>query len=176
MYTHPISLLFFPLLSILPVALAQSTTIAASPSASTTARTNPGAGNYAYAGCYNETTLIAGTSGARALAQGKMEANDTMTVATCLAFCGTRYAGLEYGRECWCSENLSALSNKLPDTNCSIPCQGNNSEVCGGALTLTLYNRTGTGATSEGAAGWRTAGAMTYVCALGVAVLLGVVL
>ncbi|TKA69140.1 hypothetical protein B0A49_06319, partial [Cryomyces minteri] len=94
MYTHPTSLLFFFLLSILPVALAQSATTAASPSASTTAQINPGNGNYVYAGCYNETTLIAGTSGARALAQGKMEANDTTTVATCLAFCGTRYAGL----------------------------------------------------------------------------------
>jgi hypothetical protein len=61
----------------------------------------PGNGKYVYNGCYNETTLINGTGGQRALAGGMMESVDTMTVDTCLNYCSTgpyKYAGLEYAR------------------------------------------------------------------------------
>lgn len=76
-----------------------------------------------------------------------------------------QYAGLEYGkerlsneastvtdegsagRECWCGAYLSALSEKLNDSNCIYACDGNASEVCGGQLTLSLYNLTSTSKT-----------------------------
>jgi hypothetical protein len=59
----------------------------------------PGSQGYVYYGCYNETTLINGTGGRRALSGGIMEASDVMTVSTCIDYCsssGYRFAGLEY--------------------------------------------------------------------------------
>lgn len=60
---------------------------------------------YSYLGCFNETTDIPNTNGARALADGKVWAGPGyMTVPMCLGFCGsgpgqvTRFAGLEYSR------------------------------------------------------------------------------
>lgn len=71
-----------------------------------------------------------------------MNASDVMTVQRCMKFCGkSEYAGLEYGRECWCSVDLNTLSLKLPDSSCDLACSGNSSQVCGGSLTITLYKR-----------------------------------
>lgn len=61
-------------------------------------------GGFKYLGCYNETTGIADTSGARALYNGKNEVKrGEMTVQKCQAFCkegptSYKYAGLEYAR------------------------------------------------------------------------------
>lgn len=72
-----------------------------------------------------------------------------MTASDCLAYCSQgingqtmQYAGLEYGRECYCAPTLNSASEKLNDTKCMYACNGNASELCGGALTLTLYNLT----------------------------------
>jgi len=54
---------------------------------------------------------------------------------------------MEYGRECWGSPYLSSLSNPLSDSKCNIACEGNSSELCGGSLTITLYNLTDKSAT-----------------------------
>lgn len=203
---------FIPLLSLFAVASAQSST-AASDASSAVATAAAGTNGYTYAGCWNETTGVEGTTGARALSGGKMvqlsqdtpsirhtilihtqESNDTATVTSCLEYCGAsnyQYAGLEYAQEyvqwrktgqkailttrrCWCSNYFSALSTQLPESNCSLACKGNDTELCGGYLTITLYNltskssgssssssKTGT-ATSTVASGW------TYVLGAGV--------
>ena len=63
-----------------------------------------------------------------------------MTVDMCFSFCnGQQFAGLEYGRECWCAPYLSSFSNKLPDSDCNMPCQGNSSVACGGRLTYGIH-------------------------------------
>lgn len=78
-----------------------------------------------------------------------------MTINSCLSFCahaGAQYAGLEYGRECYCSPYLSAFSEKLNETaRCVYACNGNSSEICGGQLAITLYNRT---SSSETGVAW----------------------
>ena len=91
-------------LSLFAVASAQSTGTSASASAtqSVVASAAPGTNGYDYIGCYNETTGIAGTSGARAITGGKMDTGDNTTVAECLQYCGQnsyQYAGLEYSKE-----------------------------------------------------------------------------
>ena len=65
-----------------------------------------------------------------------MEGLDSMTAAQCLSFCGAGkgFAGLEYGRECWCAGNLNANAGKVPDADCNTPCMGDGTEVCGGTL------------------------------------------
>lgn len=42
-------------------------------------------------------------------------------------------------RECYCANYLSSISAKLDDKECNLPCVGNSSEICGGALKLTVY-------------------------------------
>ncbi|MCJ1413736.1 hypothetical protein MMC32_000060 [Xylographa parallela] len=75
-----------------------------------------------------------------------------MTVNYCLSYCGNSgYAGIEYGRECWCAPYINANSQKLPDSDCTDACEGDGTEICGDALRLTVYqhkNATTSGATA----------------------------
>ncbi|KAI1828473.1 WSC domain-containing protein [Xylaria intraflava] len=117
-------------------------------------------GAYTYAGCWNETTDLPGTTGLRALDGINKVLLGTMTVQKCLDFCAHsdgahgahRLAGLEYSRECWCADKLNSLSVRLTDDSCDMPCDGANTTACGGALRLSLYNVTGAGAGAVSAA------------------------
>jgi hypothetical protein len=69
------------------------------------------------------------------------------TVASCVAKCqtgGFAYAGLEYGRECYCGDALasgSVVASPASDPSaagCSMTCSGNNREYCGGPSRLNL--------------------------------------
>lgn len=97
-----------------------------------------------YVGCgqddYYERTL-----------KGKSQSNDAMSVENCIDFCKTNgfsYAGLEYGRECYCDN--SVLASKAPKAgvmgNCMMPCAGDAGEYCGGAAALSIYHGCSTGA------------------------------
>ncbi|KAF9880027.1 hypothetical protein CkaCkLH20_02838 [Colletotrichum karsti] len=101
---------------------------------------------YKYQGCFNETNEIENTGKLRALSDGASKAfNGNMTVPMCLSFCSSgtdtdyKYAGVEYSRECWCSQKLSSLATKLDDAACDTPCDGNKEVACGGALKLGVY-------------------------------------
>lgn len=89
-------------LSTIALALAATVTSTVSDVATATAASiYPGGTNWAYFGCYNETTLYNGTNGQRAINGGLIEALDTMTVEICLNYCksnGFAVAGLEYTR------------------------------------------------------------------------------
>ena len=85
-----------------------------------------------------------------------------MTIQSCLTYCSIssmQYAGLEYGRECYCAKYLSSFSEKLNDSRCLFACNGNASEICGGSLAITLYNRT---SSSETGVAWSLGGANWY--------------
>lgn len=72
---------------------------------------------------------------------------------------------MEYGRECWGSLDLNSQSTEVPESNCSIGCAGNNSELCGGYSTLTLFNLTE--ASTTGAGIREAAGALAAVSLAG---------
>ncbi|CAG8956098.1 hypothetical protein HYFRA_00011882 [Hymenoscyphus fraxineus] len=113
-----------------------------SPTPSASANIYPGTAKWTYHGCYNETTGINGTAGLRALSGGTTDASDRMSVPVCLDLCeggNFAFAGLEYRRECYCSNYLSALSTKVDDKTCSLSCQGNDTQICGGSLALSVY-------------------------------------
>ncbi|KAH8167660.1 hypothetical protein CIB48_g597 [Xylaria polymorpha] len=108
---------------------------------------------YTYAGCWNESAGLPGTTGLRALDGANEVLEGEMTVEICLAFCARgdatqdhraayRLAGLEYSRECWCGDKLNPLTVRLDDAACDLPCDGANTTACGGALKLSLYNAT----------------------------------
>ncbi|RAL60372.1 hypothetical protein DID88_000148 [Monilinia fructigena] len=115
----------FSFLSLSPLTFAQTTTPATSSSSTTTVpATVPSASSYTYFGCYNETSNTNRTGGLRALNGGVNEALDVMTVPLCMAFCksnGYAYAGIEYTRECYCAQYLSALSLKWMIRICDLP-------------------------------------------------------
>ncbi|KAI4111005.1 MAG: hypothetical protein LQ339_001007 [Xanthoria mediterranea] len=101
-----------------------SSTSSTSParSSSAAAVVLPGTSTHTYLGCYNETTGDASTGKRRALADGTMNATDTMTVQRCLKFCGDKsYAGLEYGREVRLPYNQPHFLSAVPKPNPTIP-------------------------------------------------------
>ena len=116
----------------------------ASPSSTTTPTLPtiiPNSGPYNYLGCYTEPSSVRALSAA-------MYANDSLTISTCIDFCGKKpykYAGAEYGRECWCADTFSAGSALVKDSDCSMPCSGDKGTLCGAGNKLSVYIRKGTG-------------------------------
>ena len=113
----------------------------------------PSIGRYKYIGCYQETSNDPAAGGIRALSNGTLvwyycsgqaqsanpqcfqHQSTTMSVESCISLCGnSKYAGLEYGNECWCAPTLNPQSMKQSDSNCTFICSGDQSEICGGSL------------------------------------------
>ncbi|CZS88993.1 uncharacterized protein RCO7_04645 [Rhynchosporium graminicola] len=94
-------------------------------------------GGYNFQGCWTESTT------GRALNE-KSYTNDLMTLEKCATFCSTAPSysmfGVEYGRECWCGDVLSAGSIKaLSQTDCKFLCPGDPLTYCGAGQRLQLY-------------------------------------
>ncbi|KAJ7320923.1 WSC domain-containing protein [Mycena albidolilacea] len=63
---------------------------------------------------------------------------DNMTIETCASYCSTYlYAGLEYGKECYCGNTFYKQPGNLED--CNQPCAGNPSQSCGAGNRLRVY-------------------------------------
>ncbi|KAH7097382.1 WSC-domain-containing protein [Auriculariales sp. MPI-PUGE-AT-0066] len=66
--------------------------------------------------------------------------NGKMTTKACTDYCGAnsfKYAGLEWGEECWCGNTLD--QSKVGQYVCNQPCQGDDSEFCGNGQRLSVY-------------------------------------
>ena len=87
-------------------------------------------------------------SNSRVLAN-ELESSTNMTVGRCLGECWMyKYAGLEYGQECWCGNTLNFAGNSgatpganVSESQCNKVCGGNSSEYCGAGVRLTLYEK-----------------------------------
>jgi hypothetical protein len=94
---------------------------------------------FSYLGCAKDTY------GSRSLDMAQTSADD-MTIESCLDYCedkGYSFAGLEYGRECYCGNAVdkSRLPVKGILGKCEMPCAGNKEQVCGGPGALSLYQK-----------------------------------
>ncbi|KOS19608.1 putative fungistatic metabolite [Escovopsis weberi] len=100
---------------------------------------NPGPDGWTSQGCYSE-----GTTG-RALATGLNGVpGDQMTVAKCTAGCqsaGFSLAGVEYAGECYCGNQISNGAKPDASGGCTMTCNGNGTEFCGGPGHLNLYSK-----------------------------------
>ncbi|KAK5990459.1 WSC domain-containing protein [Cladobotryum mycophilum] len=107
--------------------------------------TQPGTiGQFQWYGCYTEGTNT------RAL-NSKTYADDGMTLETCASFCaGYTYFGVEYSRECYCGNSLSAGSVVAASTDCSMICAGANCDYCGAGSRLSVYSLNAPGSTTGG--------------------------
>ncbi|RFU73805.1 wsc domain-containing, partial [Trichoderma arundinaceum] len=98
---------------------------------------NPGPNGWKSQGCYSE-----GTTGRALTSAFNGVANAQMTVASCTTGCkaaGYTFAGLEYGGECYCGKKIS--NGAVPATSgCTMTCNGNSTELCGGPGHLNLYS------------------------------------
>jgi hypothetical protein len=64
-----------------------------------------------------------------------------MTVAKCIGACSAlnyAFAGVEYGGECYCGNSIA--NGGAPATGCTMLCNGNNMEMCGGGNRLNVYS------------------------------------
>ncbi|KAF4991656.1 hypothetical protein FGRMN_7668 [Fusarium graminum] len=94
---------------------------------------------FGYLGCAKDPY------GSRSLHAASTSA-DSMTIESCLDYCekkGYSLAGLEYGRECYCGNEVdkSRLPVKGVLGRCEMPCVGNKEQVCGGPRALSLYQK-----------------------------------
>lgn len=88
---------------------------------------------YTLQGCFTDAV------GDRAFTGAARTAPD-MTIESCSAFCSTfKYFGVEYGHECFCGNEQKATSVAAPIEECSMPCAGDNQEVCGNGNRLNVY-------------------------------------
>ncbi|OAQ97661.1 hypothetical protein LLEC1_04963 [Akanthomyces lecanii] len=65
-----------------------------------------------------------------------------VTPEKCISACkaqGYPYAGTEFGGECWCDSYLAAQASKVSDAECSKPCSGDGSKMCGGSNRINVY-------------------------------------
>jgi hypothetical protein len=95
-------------------------------------------GNYTYVNCQFDTAQphLLSTGGA---------ANGT-SVESCLSLTESmqyKYAGLEYGTECWLGNTLTntTANPRAPESDCNISCIGTRRELCGGANRMNLWVR-----------------------------------
>jgi hypothetical protein len=90
---------------------------------------------YTYIGCYNE---IQGRT-----LNAKNTVNDSMTIENCASFCpGYTFFGVEYGRECYCSNGIPITSLQVTDDRCTMICSGDSAQICGGPDGLSIYQVT----------------------------------
>ncbi|KZL71724.1 WSC domain containing protein [Colletotrichum tofieldiae] len=90
-------------------------------------------GKYSLVGCQTEA------DGGRAL-QGAQTASDDMTLDKCATFCSDfTFFGTEYGRECYCGNELQSTSRTAPLSECNMKCAGNPYQYCGDGNRLELY-------------------------------------
>ena len=94
--------------------------------------------HWEYVGCGSDNI------GDRAF-RGQSDGRDDMTVSACIDYCsigGYSYAGLEYGRECWCTNQLD--SRYAPKDgimgSCNYKCSGDVSQTCGGWAAMSIYH------------------------------------
>uniref|UniRef100_A0A182XMH0 protein xylosyltransferase n=1 Tax=Anopheles quadriannulatus TaxID=34691 RepID=A0A182XMH0_ANOQN len=60
----------------------------------------------------------------------------------CIRLClqsGYPFAGVQYGYECFCGDEVPKVSAKLPDSSCNIKCPGDPKQACGGYFTINVY-------------------------------------
>ncbi|KAF5006235.1 hypothetical protein FDECE_7395 [Fusarium decemcellulare] len=106
-----------------------------------TASAVPGNKNFTMYSCVSEP------SNGRLLPRQMLNDGDTMTIDTCLEKCWMyRFAGVEYGRECWCgnSINWEGNSGATPGKNvtmsdCNFRCPGDNLSFCGAGSRINMY-------------------------------------
>jgi hypothetical protein len=93
-----------------------------------------------YLGCYND---LGNLNGARPLSV-KLYTDLSMTPGRCQTACGEagyEFAGLEYGKECWCDHRMNGTPTLAgSESQCNMACTGDSSLKCGASDRLAVYH------------------------------------
>ena len=105
-------------------------------------------GSYTYIGC-----LVDNFNGQRVFPYEldfKTNATADLCLSSCQAF-GFPSGGVEFGYQCFCGDWSDVLFAQSlgggqiqPDSQCTMPCPGNQQYICGDGNRITFYNWTGT--------------------------------
>ena len=83
---------------------------------------------YDHIGCFQDSL-------GNRLMEFNFEDEDDMSIEACVMHC-YRFFGLQNGNECWCADEfIGGVNPGVCDTNCS----GDQSEICGGNLSMDVY-------------------------------------
>jgi hypothetical protein len=95
--------------------------------------------NIHYKGCFKDSQLC----GKRVLSR-RCNSFNTITIDQCVRFCREGnfvYAGLETMVQCYC-DNTYDEGQRVETEHCSASCPGNNSQLCGGSWSISIYDVT----------------------------------
>jgi hypothetical protein len=104
-----------------------------------------------YIGCGKEQPNDAEPK--RAFTGASTTYDEQMTVQRCIDFCDNggggvksasfEYAGLQFGRECWCGDELNRANEPDPSVmgDCTMECTGNHTQICGGDRMISMYKK-----------------------------------
>jgi hypothetical protein len=87
---------------------------------------------FASLGCFGDN------AGRRDLT-GSFETSTTNTPTQCIQYCdgkGYPYAAVEFGNQCFCGSSYGSYG---PSANCTSPCSGDGTQVCGGGDAESVY-------------------------------------
>merc|ERR1712215_68836 len=72
--------------------------------------------------------------------------DDKMTPGECIEACRLskgrdefKFAGLQYGKQCFCSKDTPPSDKLLPREKCNMPCAGDKDFICGGFFKMSVY-------------------------------------
>lgn len=124
-----------------------------------------GLAGWEFVNFYSDSTA----AGSTRVLDGSSLLSSNMTIEVCQTYCfnqGERFAGIEFGDQCWCSSEIPSWANTT-STISFLPCPGNNTETCGNGGTLQVYNYTRSTATfyAPGAGPTPAAAGKYYGCA-----------
>ncbi|KAK5048350.1 hypothetical protein LTR84_006020 [Exophiala bonariae] len=100
-------------------------------------------GEYVYLGCYTDPS-----AGQRVLARYSVASAAGMSQGFCVGVCrdkGWAFAGVEYGRECYCGDKLNLVADggkgelAKSEAECDMVCSGERAELCGGASRIGVW-------------------------------------
>ncbi|KAH8819340.1 glycoside hydrolase superfamily [Xylogone sp. PMI_703] len=89
-----------------------------------------------YKGCFKDDATI------RDLPDVFLSLAGTNTPQVCVQQCGSRgysYAGVEFGEQCFCGNDIGSKGVQSPESECNMPCAGNSSQSCGQAYYINIY-------------------------------------
>lgn len=97
---------------------------------------------WAYHGCYSDSLSNRALTGIEFANVGQHAVTNTKCVSYCAAR-GYSMAGTEYGGQCFCADSLASDSENVDEAMCDMACEGDEKQVCGGGLALSVYSMDG---------------------------------
>ncbi|KAJ9124508.1 hypothetical protein QFC24_003299 [Naganishia onofrii] len=106
--------------------------------------------DWSYVGCVEES------DGTRLLNGFGFSSTGQNSVSVCTSICGQmgyEYAGAEFGQECYCGNGYNGDGGQVfADSECALPCPGDNKQSCGNGWRIALYKRDAAVVSSSNAA------------------------